>query len=1134
MAPENPALPIPEEPIPIQVRTALPGEDIFERLAILLEAIPKRWESLPAPLVPVSGRSAEVVLKAASKEQIQEAVRWIIRLRSTSSAERAELIKTELRQRIPTEVDLWVPGYLPESQQMEGLGEVAITVEAWLQWAEALGRKDALLFAASSSVNVLKRRQNVQMILPIIHTWAELPPSPGAERSRALLQSSLADLLYRVGNSQKALEAYRTARQIFVAIGDRIGQGNTWRGEADALFLLGDNQKALEAYKTAREIFIAARSQLGQGSTWKGEADVLFFLGHNEKALGAYRTAREIFIAVDDQIGQGNTWKGEADVFYRFGDNQKALEAYRKGGQLFKAAGDQLGQGNTLKGEANILSRLSDNGKALEAYREARQLFISAGSQLGEGNTWNGEADVLFQLGNSEKALEAYGNAKRLFIDVNELLGQGNAWLGEANVLFRCGDIEKALEEYGIARQIFIAVGSQLGQGNTWKGEGDVLFHFGDNEKALEAYKTAREFFVTVGDQLGKGSTWRGEAVVFFRLEDKERALEAYRTARQIFDAVGNQLGQGNTWEGEADVLFHFGDKEKALEAYRTARAFFIAVGDQLGQGNAWLGEARSLRQNLDWRGAAEAATAAIRNYQRVEDVPDQISAFLLKAQAEDQTGDAVAAAQSATEAIRLHSQWRKTWITDLHRTDQEATISQAYDLLVPLRARQAGQTAEALRLAEEARSRVFLDLLATPPNRGENVPAVDLMAERQRLEADIWQVEEQLRSSPEPSRQEEVQAKRRQLDQELEWNHYQRLAVQPEPFVEAVPLDATAIQNLALETGPLLLYYVAEREVWGFLVLPESSEIVLQHIALSREELSQEVRALAHDLANPLYEPRAEARAHKLWNLLIAPFSERIPKDRPLVLVPHGPLHELPFEALLDPAGKPLFERWQISVTPSASALDFARRRHTKATENDSFLAFSSGKGLSLPVEEIAEISSFFGTNQAAFLPTEARYTNYEKLVTQTRHLLIATRGVHTEGSRTETYLEIQPTTEVHDSRLTASEIATIPLQAELVALAACDTSHGQALLSDERLDLTRSFLIARAAAVLATRWKVPEDIATSRFLADFYRAYRQGGPQGKGLRKDEALTVARRQARERGDHAQVWAAWVLVGDAR
>ena len=77
-----------------------------------------------------------------------------------------------------------------------------------------------------------------------------------------------------------------------------------------------------------------------------------------------------------------------------------------------------------------------------------------------------------------------------------------------------------------------------------------------------------------------------------------------------------------------------------------------------------------------------------------------------------------------------------------------------------------------------------------------------------------------------------------------------------------------------------------------------------------------------------------------------------------------------------------------------------------------------------------------------------------------------------------------------MHDSRLSAAEIAALPVTAELVALAACDTARGETRSNDERLDLTRAYLVAGAAAVLATRWKVPEDHAASRFLLDFYRA--------------------------------------------
>ncbi|MCG8459260.1 MAG: CHAT domain-containing protein, partial [Holophagales bacterium] len=209
-------------------------------------------------------------------------------------------------------------------------------------------------------------------------------------------------------------------------------------------------------------------------------------------------------------------------------------------------------------------------------------------------------------------------------------------------------------------------------------------------------------------------------------------------------------------------------------------------------------------------------------------------------------------------------------------------------------------------------------------------------------------------------------------------------------------------------------------------------------------------------------------------------------------------------------------------------------RRRHTEPSENDSFVAFASGTGLSLPARDIRSVARFFPSSRQTFGPAEAEFELYEQHAAKADHLLIATHGVHTQASRRGTYLQIRPTADLHDERLTAAEIAAIPLNAELVTLAACDTDRGDALLSDERLTLTRSFLVAGASSVLATRWRIPEDRGTTRFLVDFYQAYRAGGPDGTGMRKDRALTSARRKAVERGEPAQIWAPWVLVGDAR
>jgi CHAT domain-containing protein len=374
----------------------------------------------------------------------------------------------------------------------------------------------------------------------------------------------------------------------------------------------------------------------------------------------------------------------------------------------------------------------------------------------------------------------------------------------------------------------------------------------------------------------------------------------------------------------------------------------------------------------------------------------------------------------------------------------------------------------------------------------------------------------------------------RNQIDRDLDWNQYQTLAAEQNALLTAQPLDTAGIQAIARETGPILLYYAADKELIGFLVPADGTDVFAARIDVSRSRLAEAVQRYIHDKANPFYEERAAQQSRELWDLLLAPFAARLPAGGSLVIVPHGPLHELPFETFIDPVGTPLFERWAVSFAPSVSTLARARGRHKEPQPKDSFLVFSSGRGLDLLEAEAGDVAQLFGNDKAAFKPTEASFENYEQRVPGARQLLISTTGTWAPGDQRKTYLEILPTPDAHDSRLSVAEIAAIPLTAELVALEACDTARGETGLSDERLDLTRAFLIAGAASVLATRWKVPDEPATTRFLLDFYRAYRQGGPGGQGLRKDQALTEAHRRSRERGDPAQVWAAWVLVGDAR
>ncbi len=1117
---------------------AVPGraqsclEDISARLEARLKALPDRWDKIPPPLVPVSGRSSEEVLATASEEEKALVSEWITFLALSPPAERAALISRELQARPLSEVDVWLPERFTAELRAKSLEEPALYIEAWLEWAEALGRKDALLLAAGLGLGQLSLRGESRSLLEIASRWASLPVPDYAIRGRADVLSKYAGRLFAAGENEKALDAYRSARKLFEQVENRQGQGNTFVGEADILRLFDDNEKALDTYKFACKLFEEVGDRRGQGKALNGEAAVLIKLGDNKKALDAYRSARERFEQAGDRRGQGNTFRGEAEVLYQLGDNEKALGTYRSARKLYEQVGDRKGQGNTFHGEANVLYLLGDNEKALDAYRSARKLYVEVGDRLGQGNSFYGEANVLSHSGDNEKALDTFRSARKLYEQVGNRHGQAYTLMGEAEVLSLLGDNEKALDIYRSARKFFEQVGDRVGQGNSFLSEAEVLLGLGDNEKALDAIRKARKLYEQVGHRLGQGNTFRGEADALFQLGDNEKALDAFKKARKLYEQAGDRTGQANTFRGEADVLFRLGDNEKALDAYRSARKLY-EQDDPLGLGHALLGEARLQSRLGNERAAKDLASQAVAACGKAGYVGGERDAWLVTAETEHFSGNLEPAISAAREAVRLHAAWRSKRISETQRAREDESISAAYDVLVPVLLSQA-RTEQALAAAEEARSHVLLDLLAAGFKHGKPGAAVDLRAERQRLVSELAQVETESRQAADAGRLAELQIHRNQIDRELDWNQYQTLAAEQDTLLTAQPLDAAGIRAIARETGPVLLYYAADKELVGFLVPADGTDVVAERIDVSRDRLTEIVQRYIHDEANPFYAERAAQQSRELWDRLLAPFAAHLPAGGPLVIVPHGPLHELPFETLLDPAGTPLFERWTVSFAPSVSTLARARERHKEPQPKDGFLVFSSGRGLELLEAEAGEVARLFGNDKAAFKPTEASFESYEHVVPGARQLLISTNGTWAPGDQRKTYLEILPTRDVHDSRLSVAEIAAIPLSAELVALEACDTARGETRSNDERLDLTRAFLTAGAASVLATRWKVPDEPATTRFLLDFYRAYRQGGPGGKGLRKDQALTEARRRSRERGDPAQVWAAWLLVGDAR
>jgi len=110
----------------------------------------------------------------------------------------------------------------------------------------------------------------------------------------------------------------------------------------------------------------------------------------------------------------------------------------------------------------------------------------------------------------------------------------------------------------------------------------------------------------------------------------------------------------------------------------------------------------------------------------------------------------------------------------------------------------------------------------------------------------------------------------------------------------------------------------------------------------------------------------------------------------------------------------------------------------------------------------------------------------------------------------------------------LQAFEVYNLRLSAELVVLSACQTALGSDVKGEGLLGLSRGFMYAGAARVVASLWKVP-DLASAELMKHFYH-----GMLVEGLRPAAALRAAQAALRKHPRTASpyYWAGFILQGE--
>jgi CHAT domain-containing protein len=327
------------------------------------------------------------------------------------------------------------------------------------------------------------------------------------------------------------------------------------------------------------------------------------------------------------------------------------------------------------------------------------------------------------------------------------------------------------------------------------------------------------------------------------------------------------------------------------------------------------------------------------------------------------------------------------------------------------------------------------------------------------------------------------------------------------------------------LPTGEHLLHHLKKTNAKLFHQLQLPPRIVI--FALTRDRLVVRDVKLDPNLFRPQPDEIRpaqrwlhERKLRALYDHLIGPVGDLLPGRQQLFIIPHGPLHHVPFLALRAPDGRYLLDQGgpTVALAPSATVLVRNCLARPEATSG-AFLALGyDDQSVSLQHAESEARSTARIMGGEAWTGPLSKREALAAAAAELRGLHIAGHAVYRPHDPLDSYLSLGI-----DDRLSARMIMQeLNLRPGLVSLSGCTSGLNQVVPGDELLGLLRAWLYAGATTVVCALWEAA-DIVARLMIEHFYVALRAGASPGVAFRD---AVVAVRQATGRS-LAETFARW-------
>lgn len=900
----------------------------------------------------------------------------------------------------------------------------------------------------------------------------------------------------------------------------RMAQGNAARWQ-------GQNQVAIAFYDEARDFALQAGNELEAARSQIGKMSALGVLGEYEQAVQTGEAIRPILLA-------HYQYEAVVNLDNSLGQCYRNLSQFEQASFVFNRAIAII--------EQNIFSpdKVSNNLRRLLAMTRFNLSLV-----LADQNFYQ---EALQKAGEALAAQQQLGNTSSVAI-YQETIAYYNLHLGQYNKALRL--LDEAREVFRTHNMSYYLLHCELGSIHCY-------LELNQLERAVErcqAIKTGLSNENTT--EAGKVRHYLGIALT--RLGQYSEAKQAFEQARQIMEAIGTGAGAGHPLLKQAELHFRQNDYLQAEKLSLEASQIFEEQNLRVDQAACFLllGRIR-LAQNCwseagHWAGqtlaASHVAQTPLLTYQ----------ALLLLAEIAEASGDETKALQYYRASLDTLEQMRGRVSVEARATfieDKETAFQGAIALSL-----KAGDWDESLQLVERGKSRGLVELLAGELDirvRVRDEKDRPLIAQLESLRARRNELVSQMMSAglllanPEAAnsartKSEAITVQIRETEEQIK-ALIERLQIRNAAYAEDVvlqPPEARVATEYLDEATALVEYYVCRGEVLAFVVsrvgvkvcrhLATEKEINRQ-LSLLRLNLGSVTRLIAENLPPEQRTTHmhglgrnAKALLQKFYRQLIRPLGEALAGFKSLIIVPHGQLHYLPFQALHNEAsGRYLVQEWaEISYLPGGSLLKFCQQRgqRPEAEQGREALVMGySGGNLAHCLDEarqIAELLNQTGKSQL-YLEKQALTARFEAAAGQSRIIHLATHGQFRQDN------PLFSSVLLADGEITAQDLFNRELKASLVTFSACETGLGTLGGGDELLGLSRACLYAGASSLLLSLWRV-EDASVARLMQSFYKSLLSG------LGKAAALRQAQLEMLEDETYAHpfFWSPFILIGHA-